>query len=214
VSRDLPHLGDDADRARLGAWPHSSHATNPEDENAMNGKPGGHRPRLGWLGAMLAILGIVVLAACGSGGTSSASGDGSTSTAYQKALAYAQCIRAHGIPDYPDPNSQGQFVIQNGASAPPSVSAAVANAATTACQKLLPPSMALGPSKAPAGSNTQGLKFSECMRSHGEPTFPDPAANGSFKLPPGMDAESPQFQNAANACQSLRPNNPGGGTAS
>lgn len=178
----------------------------------MNGRSGGHRPRperLGWVGA---ILGIVVLAAC-SGGTTSASEDGSTSAAYQKALAYAQCIRAHGIPDYPDPNSQGQFIIPNGGSAPPSVSPAVENAATTACQKLLPPSMARGPSKASPGSNNQALKFSECMRRHGEPTFPDPAANGSFTLPPGMNAESPQFQNAAKACQSLRPSIPGGASA-
>jgi hypothetical protein len=164
---------------------------------------------------MLAILGIVVLAACGSSGTTNASAGSSMSTAYQKALAYARCIRAHGIPDYPDPNSQGQFIIQNGASAPPSVSAAVANAAATACQKLLPPAMAQGP---PSGSSGQGassqaLKFSECMRSHGEPTFPDPGANGSFTLPAGMNAESPQFQNAAKDCQSLRPNPPGGGTA-
>lgn len=181
----------------------------------MNDKSGGHRPRparLGWLGAMLAILGMVVLAACSSSGTTSASGDSSTSTAYQKALAYAQCIRAHGIPDYPDPNSKGQFIVQNG-SALPSVSAAVANAAAKACQKLLPPSMAQGPSKASPGSNNQALKFSECMRSHGEPNFPDPASNGSFTLPPGMNAESPQFQNAEKACQSLMPNNPGGETA-
>jgi hypothetical protein len=163
---------------------------------------------------ILAALGIVTLAACGGGGgTSSATAVSSTSTAYQKALAYAQCIRAHGIPGYPDPNSQGQFFIPNGASAPPSVSPAIANAAATACQKLLPPAMALSPSKASQGSNNQALKFSECMRSHGEPTFPDPAANGSFTLPSGMDAESPQFQNAAKACQSLRPNLPGGQTA-
>lgn len=179
---------------------------------------GGHRPRparFGWLGALLAILSIVALAACSSGGTSTASADSSTSTAYQKALAYAQCIRAHGIPSYPDPNSQGQFIVQNGSSLP-NVSAAVANAAAKACQKLLPPTMA-GP---PSGSSGQGsdassqLKFSQCMRSHGEPNFPDPASNGSITLPPGMNPQSPQFQNASKACQSLRPNNPGGESAS
>jgi hypothetical protein len=73
--------------------------------------------------------------------------------------------------------------------------------------------MAQGPSKASPGSNTQAVKFSECMRSHGEPNFPDPAANGSFTLPSGMNAESPQFQSAEKACQSLMPNNPGGASA-
>lgn len=182
----------------------------------MNGKSGGHRPRparLALVGVLLAMLGIVVLAACSSSGTTSASGGSSTSSAYQKALAYAQCIRAHGIPDYPDPNSQGQFIIQNGASAPPSVSPAVANAAAKACQKLLPPSMAQGPPTGSVGSNGQALKFSMCMRSHGEPTFPDPAANGSLTIPPGINPQSPQFQAAEKACQSLMPANPGGGSA-
>jgi len=184
----------------------------------VNDISAGHRPRrarIGWLGAMLAVSGVVMLAACSSGGTTtSASAESSTSTAYQKALAYAQCIRAHGVPDYPDPNSQGQFIIPNGGSAPPSVSPAVADAATRACQKLLPPSLAQGPSGPPPGSNAQALKFSECMRSHGEPNFPDPAANGSLTLPSGMNAESPQFQNAEKACQSLMPNSPGGVSAS
>ncbi|HEX3515688.1 MAG TPA: hypothetical protein VHT26_16970 [Trebonia sp.] len=162
---------------------------------------------------MLAILGIVVLAAC-SGGTTSASADSSTSTAYQKALAYAQCIRAHGIPDYPDPNSQGQFIIQNGSSDFPTESPAVANAASKACRSLIPPSLAQGPSAGSSGqgSGTSKLQFSECMRSHGVPNFPDPASNGSFTLPPGMNTQSTKFQNASKACGYL--NNPGGESAS
>lgn len=181
----------------------------------MNGKSGGHRPRPGrlrLLGALLAMLGVALLAACSST-PASASGGSSPSTAYQKALAYAQCIRAHGIPNYPDPNSKGQFVVQNGSSNPlPDVSNAVRDAATKACQKLLPPSLAQGPPQGSQGAAAanQGLKFAACMRSHGEPDFPDPASNGSFTLPPGMDAESSQFQNAEKACQSLMPNNPSG----
>lgn len=160
------------------------------------------------MGVLLVIVCIALLAAC-SGSGSTASPGSSTSSAYQKALVYAQCIRAHGVPSYPDPNSQGQFIIQNGSSNPTSgVSTAVLNAATKACQKLLPPSMAKGPSGAQASPNQ--LKFSECMRSHGEPTFPDPASNGSITLPNGMNPQSPQFENAGKACQSLMPSNPGG----
>ncbi len=59
-------------------------------------------------------------------------------------------------------------------------------------------------------ATSQGLKFAACMRSHGEPDFPDPAANGSITLPSGMNAESPQFQKAEKDCQSLMPANPGG----
>jgi hypothetical protein len=180
----------------------------------MSGKTGGRRPRpagLGLMGVLLVVLGIVALAACSSSATS-ASGDSSTSSAYQKALAYAQCIRAHGIPSYPDPNSQGQFVIQNGSDDPSAnVSASARNAALKACQSLEPASIAQGPPKG-AANNSSELKFSQCMRSHGEPDFPDPAANGSITLPSGMNAESPQFQKAEQDCQSLMPSNPGGST--
>ena len=183
----------------------------------MDGTSGGRRPRparLGWLGAMAAVLGVVVLAACG-GGTTSASGDSSTAMEYQKALAYSECMRSHGVPSYPDPNSKGQFIVENGQNDPTAnVSTTVANAAMKACKSLEPASLAQGPpTSGNAGKNSQGLKFSACMRGHGEPDFPDPAANGSFTLPAGMNAESPRFQSAEKACQSLMPNNPGGASA-
>jgi len=157
---------------------------------------------LGWLGALLAILGIVVLAACSSSGTTNASGDSSTSTAYTQALAYAQCMRAHGVPTYPDPNSKGQFYIANGASDPTAnVSTTVLNAAAQACQKLLPATMVKPPNgQGSTSDQTAQLKWAVCMRNHGEPNFPDPASNGSFTLPSGMNAESPQFQAALKAC--------------
>jgi hypothetical protein len=182
----------------------------------MNDKSGGYRPRPArsrWLGVLVAGADVALLAACsgGGGGGPSATASSSVSSAYTKALAYAQCIRAHGVPSYPDPNSKGQFVIQNGSNDPTAnVSTTVLNAADKACRKLLPPAMAQGPSAQGQGSTTSELKFAECMRSHGEPNFPDPASNGSFTLPAGMNAESPQFKNAGKACQSLMPSKPGG----
>jgi hypothetical protein len=164
---------------------------------------------------LLSILGIIALAACSSSSNGAdPSSSSSGSSAYQKAVDYAKCIRAHGVPNYPDPNSQGQFVLANGASNPVGqVSNSVINAAVQACQSLAPPSVAEGPSQNPgagAGDTTAALKFAQCMRSHGEPNFPDPASNGSITLPQGMDPESTQFQNAQKACQSLMPQNPSG----
>lgn len=171
--------------------------------------------RLGWMGALLAMLGIVALAACSSSTSTTASGGSTPSTAYQKALAYAQCIRAHGVPNYPDPNSKGQFVIPNGGSNPTgNVSIAVLNAANKACQKLA--AAMPGPRDAQGGqapNASSELKFSQCMRSHGEPNFPDPKSNGEITLPPGTNPQSPQFQAAQKDCQSLMPANPSGGSA-
>jgi hypothetical protein len=160
------------------------------------------------MGALFAIFGIVALAACSSTHTT-AGGDSSTSSAYQKALEYAQCVRAHGEPNYPDPNSKGEFVVPNGSS-PVNVGKAVADAVNKACGKLaaaLP-----GPAQASQGANTtnKSLMFAECMRSHGAPNYPDPNPNGSFTLPKGANPESPQWQAAERDCQNLMPANPGG----
>jgi hypothetical protein len=57
----------------------------------------------------------------------------------------------------------------------------------------------------------RALAYSQCMRSHGVPNFPDPqrAAGGTrVTIGNGVDPNSPQFQSAQQACQSLYP---GGG---
>jgi hypothetical protein len=56
----------------------------------------------------------------------------------------------------------------------------------------------------------QALKFSSCMRSHGEPNFPDPTFSGggvSLKISAssGIEPTSPQFQAAQKACQKNLP---------
>jgi hypothetical protein len=54
------------------------------------------------------------------------------------------------------------------------------------------------------------LAFSECMRSHGVPTFPDPSAGGGIHLPQGSNINpfSPSFKTARAQCHKLLP---GGG---
>jgi hypothetical protein len=50
----------------------------------------------------------------------------------------------------------------------------------------------------------QLLAFARCMRSHGVPSFADPTARG-LTLPAGIDANSPSFQAAFQACRRLLP---------
>jgi hypothetical protein len=53
------------------------------------------------------------------------------------------------------------------------------------------------------------LAYSQCMRSHGVPSFPDPDAQGRIALQAGpgsaLDPGSTVFQAAQQACQSLQP---------
>jgi hypothetical protein len=55
------------------------------------------------------------------------------------------------------------------------------------------------------GPSPQGIKYSDCMRSHGVLDFPDLNANGSVSLPSSINPQAPAFQAAQQTCASLRP---------
>jgi hypothetical protein len=48
---------------------------------------------------------LIMLAAC----SSPPSNDTAPATGQEQAVKYAQCIRAHGVPDFPDPDAQGRL---------------------------------------------------------------------------------------------------------
>ena len=58
----------------------------------------------------------------------------------------------------------------------------------------------------PSASSSATQTFSECMRAHGEPNFPDQNSGGGYSIPPssGINPNSAAYQNAMNACSSLR----------
>jgi len=153
--------------------------------------------------ALLAVL-AVALAACGGTGSSadsppSAPQAGTPSGSSQSgAVAFAQCVRAHGVPDFPDPQN-GHFLISGSVQDNPKFQPAV-----QACQHLLGPG---GATNGGGSNNTALLNFAHCMQTHGVPQFPDPTAGGAIGLPAGVDPNSPQFQKAWQECQSDLPGN-------
>lgn len=166
----------------------------------MNDCTSGRRRRPGprrACGLAAAVTGIALVAACGGGRSSTVAG----ATTYQKALTYTHCMRTHGVPDFPDPTSQGTFSTHITLS--PQVQSAQSH-----CADLLP-----SRGQMVAADRHQGLskflKFSACMRSHGIPNFPDPVVHGSgleISVPPGVDSNSPPFQSAQQACRTFLPN--------
>jgi len=166
-----------------------------------------------WAAALAAMALIGLLAtACGGGSSPAASATGESasaaggSTRVQAALAYASCMRSHGVPDFPDPDSNGDFHVGNN-----SVSSQE-TAANHVCNHLLNADPQLN---AAQRQHTLGqlVKYAHCMRAHGVPNFPDPqTTNGGIGVPGGftfdtshahLDQKSPQYQSAARACQSL-----------
>ena len=55
----------------------------------------------------------------------------------------------------------------------------------------------------PARMAANALKYTDCMRSHGEPNFPDPNGEGMITINPTgiLDPNSSQFQKAEKECQ-------------
>jgi hypothetical protein len=122
----------------------------------------------------------------------------------EQALKFAQCMRSHGVPSFPDPSSDGSFSFSGN----PKSMAGFATA-RQACSKLLPKGKPPSPAQQ-AEMRRQALQFSACMRSHGFPQFPDPTfSNGGMSIrlnkAAGMDPGSPRFQQAQEACKSFLP---------
>jgi hypothetical protein len=111
-------------------------------------------------------------------------------------------MRSHGVINFPDPTAAGAFTPGNLDPNSPQY-----RAASQACRSLQP----AGTSLSTTGGRTispqrqaQLLAFARCMRSHGVPSFADPTAHG-LALPAGIDANSPTFQAAFQACHRLLP---------
>jgi len=121
-------------------------------------------------------------------------------------------MRAHGIKNFPDPNSQGGIGISASSGINPSSPRFAA--ANQACQPKMPGGH-LSPARQ-ARMQARLLEFAQCMRTHGEPGYPDPnfGANGmvtqKISKNSGVDPNSPQFQAAQKACQHLQGPGPGG----
>jgi hypothetical protein len=142
--------------------------------------------RRGSILAAATMAAVVGLAACGGGssGPGVASGGSTTSPS---AVGYSACIRSHGVPNYPDPDSSGQ--LPKGGAQQFGVSTSQFQAAQQACRDLLPTGGSIQQQEHQCMVNSDcspalvqqmlnaDLKLARCMRSHGVPNFPDPTTS-------------------------------------
>jgi hypothetical protein len=145
------------------------------------------------------------------------SGSSSGQTPEQNALKYARCMRANGVPNFPDPNANGGFTFAPGSGI--DLSSPAYKAAQTKCEKLMG-GVAAGTQTHPSAQwLAKMVNAAHCMRSHGVPNFPDPITTmpspsvlgGSgqisdiegavFVFPAAtIDTQSPIFIRAAKTC--------------
>jgi hypothetical protein len=164
-----------------------------------------------------AAAGLALLAAgCGSGSGGSPAAGGSAnpvagSAGSAKLVAYSQCMRSHGIPDFPDPGSSGGISKQAIISAQSGVSNSQVQAASTACQHLIA-GLSLGgqPTQTITTQDQQDyLKAVACMHAHGIASFPEPTFPGGQVEFPNLanlvNTQAPQFIQAEHVCKKLIP---------
>jgi hypothetical protein len=184
----------------------------------MNNRPGrGPGPRPPWprrarAAAVITVMAAAALlaAACG-GGSPSSAGSGGSPTAGGSAnssptVAYSRCVRAHGVPNFPDPDSNGQMPKPAVVRALREVGDSRARAATSACANLNPAGQ--GNPTLTAQDQQDYLRAAACMRSHGITNFPDPTFPGghvNLSIPSSIDTKSRQFTQAAQTCTKLIP---------
>jgi hypothetical protein len=153
-------------------------------------------------------LTAVLLAACGgSNKPSSAGSSGSAHGAFTLANAekYPDCMRAHGVGNFPDPQVKGKTVQIR---IDPSITGSPAYAsAQQACAYLIP--AAVGPDAGLSAAQQQArsaglLAFAACVRQHGFPSFPDPTRQGQLTVQmirqAGINLAQPAVRRAGDAC--------------
>jgi hypothetical protein len=150
-------------------------------------------------------------AGCGSSGSPGVASVGSSTTGaatatQSGAVAFARCMRSHGVGAFPDPNKSGQF---DGVPLKRlRVPKLEMRSAQSACNHLLPNGMPMAGVTISQADRSDYLAAAACMRRHGLPHFPDPtfpAGGVKFTIPSSINQNSPLVQHALPICRKLIP---------
>jgi hypothetical protein len=160
----------------------------------------------------LAAVALVVLiaAGCGSKAPSESGTAGSSTTASsarEKAVKFSECVRAHGVSAFPDPDASGELTIDgvvNGSSLDPN--SAVFRNAISACKDLEPAGFT--GHKRSDQEQEGALKFAQCVRENGVKDFPDPVKGAPLvdtnRIPSSATSGGMTILNAAmHTCSAL-----------
>lgn len=148
--------------------------------------------------AVAALFIGLALAACGGGGDSDGAENSADQDRQEAALAYARCMREHGV-DFPDPvNGRFEFRSQRG-------DEEKLQEAQEACADILEDAAPPVDEEQEAEMREAALEFAKCMRQHGvdmpDPTFPE-GGGTLMRMPEGTE-DDPDFEEAQRACQPI-----------
>lgn len=176
--------------------------------------------------ALLAVM-ILAIAACGSGSNSEVASLDDTSVveteqptsdeldadAEEAILSFSQCMRDNGVPEFPDPelDGDGNFrVFGGGGPGALGVDQETIQAAQEECFPIIEGIVQNFVGRDFSELEDTFLEFAECMRDQGidmpDPDFSQgfgPGAGGRAGILGDLDPEDPKFQAAAEECSGL-----------
>jgi hypothetical protein len=151
---------------------------------------------------------LLLLAGCGGGINRPAADTAPNEQALVVLRELARCVRAHGLPGFPDPQLGA-----NGVPVFPNSAPRVPPETQQACQSIanrIPPSYSVTTAVS-ANDFAKLLRFARCVRAHGVPDWPDPNTLGEFPINPRLQQGGKQlFASAARGCARLNPDPSGG----
>ncbi|MEU9331643.1 hypothetical protein AB0D49_00575 [Streptomyces sp. NPDC048290] len=146
-------------------------------------------------------------AADGADGSSESSA--AAGSQFDQALVFAECMRANGVPAFPDPQQADGGVRMDAGGV--DTNSPEFQGAMEACRDKAPQAQGQQQGGEPLDP-TKVAAWAECIRSNGVPAFPDPEINGGQMAldfgGAGLSMADPAFQQARAACQDKWP---GGG---
>ncbi len=169
---------------------------------------GSRRRRAGALAAVLAGTALLAAACSASSTQTDAFAPGAT---YAQTLAFAKCMRANGVPQFPNPDRQGNFsnatiqALENNGSQDRN--------ALFQCRSVLPNAgtgLTIAQIQQIQEQNLRdAIKGAECMRAHGITNFADPTASNQASgvnwqpdIAANVNTSTPSYEAALSACNS------------
>jgi len=170
--------------------------------------------------ALPVVVSAVALAACGGSSSTPHVAAASSPTGHAASAAHsnappsvtqlihtaAQCLRDHGIPNFPDPVVDTHGQIQYDEQLIKNLPAAVTQRAQLACQSQINAAQSAAANAQPPATPqeiAQATRFAQCMRQHGWPNFPDPDSHGGFELSNPHDGPTTKNDPSFQACRSI-----------
>jgi hypothetical protein len=119
----------------------------------------------------------LLLSGCSNAAAETRTASNTSASPRDQAVKFAECMRANGAREFPDPDASGTLTIDgiaNGSSL--DTSSAGFKQAIDACKDLQPPGF-MG-HKRTAQEQENALEFAQCIRDNGVKDFPDPTEDG------------------------------------